>query len=230
MLRELVSVFGSSDPLRLMGDNFSRMLKLTNELNLTASKLFFTEIQGDGESERKLLWDGDVEVNKLEQTIRRQIITHLSVPGNEADVPYCLLLMSLVKDVERLGDYAKNLSEITKIHPGPIPLGRLFDGLLSIRRGTENIFAALPGVFESAAYDEALERIRAGRRNSLQCERFIAEVGGSVMDAATTAALILGARYYKRTNGHLLNVYSGVVVPLDKVDYFDDSSVVQSYA
>ena len=71
-----------------------------------------------------------------------------------------------------------------------------------------------------------MERIREGLRNSRQCERFIAEVGGSVMDAATTAALILGARYYKRTNGHLLNVYSGVVMPLDKVDYFDDSSAV----
>lgn len=226
MLRELVSVFGNSDPLRLMGDNFSRMLTLTNELNVTASKVFFTEVEGDGEVERKLLRDGDLEVNKLEQTIRRQIITHLSVPGNEADVPYCLLLMSLVKDVERLGDYAKNLSEIIKIHPKPLPLGRLFDELLLIRRSTENIFAALPGVFEDAEYDEALERIREGRRNSRQCERFIAEVGGSVMDAATTAALILGARYYKRTNGHLLNVYSGVVMPLDKVDYFDDSSAV----
>ena len=226
MLRELVSVFGNSDPLRLMGDNFSRMLKLTNDLNVTASKVFFTEVEGDGEVERKLLWDGDLEVNKLEQTIRRQIITHLSVPGNEADVPYCLLLMSLVKDVERLGDYAKNLSEIIKIHPNPLPLGRLFDELLSIRRSTENIFSALPGVFDNVEYDEALERIREGRRNSRQCERFIAEVGGSVMDAATTAALILGARYYKRTNGHLLNVYSGVVMPLDKVDYFDDSSVV----
>ena len=56
MLRELVSVFGNSDPLRLMGDNFSRMLTLTNELNVTASKVFFTEVEGDGEVERCLLY------------------------------------------------------------------------------------------------------------------------------------------------------------------------------
>ena len=46
MLRELVSVFGNSDPLRLMGDNFSRMLKLTNDLNVTASKVFFKSTNG----------------------------------------------------------------------------------------------------------------------------------------------------------------------------------------
>ena len=41
------------------------------------------------------------------------------------------------------------------------------------------------------------------------------------MDAGATTAFILGTRYYERIGGHLLNVLSGVVMPLDKVDYYD---------
>ena len=88
MLRELISMFGVSDPLREMGGNFNRMLARTQSLNLTALQLYFGKIDGSGEDERATLFEQDAQVNALEQTIRRQVITHLSVPGTEADVPY----------------------------------------------------------------------------------------------------------------------------------------------
>ena len=47
-------------------------------------------------------------------------------------------------------------------------------------------------------------------------------------DAATTTALILGTRYYKRIGGHVLNVLSRVVVPLDEVDYYDEDGASPS--
>jgi hypothetical protein len=47
-------------------------------------------------------------------------------------------------------------------------------------------------------------------------------VAGSAYDAATTTSLVLGARYYKRIESHLLNVLSGVVMPLHKLDYYDE--------
>ena len=46
-------------------------------------------------------------------------------------------------------------------------------------------------------------------------------------DAGKTTALVLGARYYKRIGGHLLNVLSSVVMPLHKVDYYDEDEVKQ---
>lgn len=133
-------MFGVSDPLRDMGENFNRMLVLTHSLNLTASQIYFNEIDGNGEPERATLFEQDAKVNALEQTIRRQIITHLSLPGNEADVPYSLLLMTLVKDVGRLGDYGKNLAQLAEIRHGIFPLGTELDELLPIRRGVERIF------------------------------------------------------------------------------------------
>ena len=34
--------------------------------------------------------------------------------------------------------------------------------------------------------------------------------------------MVLGARYYKRIESHLLNILSGVVMPLHKLDYYDE--------
>ncbi len=56
-----------------------------------------------------------------------------------------------------------------------------------------------------------------------RCDRLVKAVGRSNYDAATTTAFILGARYYKRIGGHVLNVLSSVVMPLDKVDYYDEN-------
>ena len=71
MLRELISMFGVSDPLRDMGENFNRMLVLTHSLNLTVSQIYFNEIDGNGEPERATLLEQDAKVNALEQSIRR---------------------------------------------------------------------------------------------------------------------------------------------------------------
>ena len=35
-------------------------------------------------------------------------------------------------------------------------------------------------------------------------------------------AVTLGTRFYKRIGAHLLNILSGVVMPLHKLDYYDE--------
>jgi hypothetical protein len=50
----------------------------------------------------------------------------------------------------------------------------------------------------------------------------IGKVTRSGYDAATATSLVLGVRYYKRIGSHLLNVLSGVVMPLHKLDYYDE--------
>jgi phosphate uptake regulator len=204
-----------------MGHNFGLMLELTLEMNLAAGHIFFGESRGDAESKR--IHERDAEVNALERTIRRQVLTHLAVPGNEADTPYSLLLMSLVKDVERLGDYAKNLSELVEIRPEPLPSGPELEELQAIRHGVEHTFRSVSEVFAESNKDEAMELIRHGREVARRCDRLVMAIGHSDYDAATTTTFILGTRYYKRIGGHVLNVLSSVVMPLDRVDYYDEN-------
>ncbi len=48
----------------------------------------------------------DQKVNRLEREIRRELVVHASVFGG-IQSPAVLVYMSVVKDIERVGDYAK---------------------------------------------------------------------------------------------------------------------------
>lgn len=220
MLRELISIFRADNPLGRMGDNFAKMLSLTQDQIIRAGQIFFSKPPSP--EERTRIYKQDVKVNKLERKIRKQVIAHLSVAGNAADVPYSLLLMSLVKDVERIGDYAKNLAETLDVSGVILPDDDTVAELREIRDGVEGVFEAVAEVFARSDEEEAVELIRQGRDMSHRCDALIDRIAKSDYDAATTVAVTLGTRFYKRIGAHLLNILSGVVMPLHKLDYYDE--------
>ena len=222
MLQELLRIFRGDDPLSKVADDFALMLNLTREMSHSAGQIFFGEAHDENAQDR--VHKTDAEVNELERVIRRSLMTHLAIPGNSADAPYSLLLMSLVKDVERLGDYAKNLSEIVEIGPDVLPEGAELDELQLIRRSVESAYQACANVVLSSRQGEAVALIQQGRETARRCDGLITTIGRGDHDAATTTAFILGTRYYKRINAHVLNVLSSVVMPLDKIDYFENNT------
>jgi phosphate uptake regulator len=224
MLRELISILRSRDPLSDLTENFTTMLKKAQEAVVRAGDIFF-----EGTNDPKVrgrIYALDVEVNKLERDIRMQVISHLSLGLSSSDLPYCLLLTSLVKDVERIGDYAKNLSELGDLGKCSLPDDDLVAELREIRAGVESAFERLAGVFSASDRESALEMIQHGKAIGQQCESLIRRIAqNDTYDACTVAALVLGARFYKRIGGHVLNVLSSVVMPLHKVDYFDEDEL-----
>lgn len=224
MFRELLSIFRSKDVLAEMGENFARMLQLAHEMTLTAGSVFFGK--KIPQQERDYLYQQDIRVNQSERSIRKQVVAHLSIQGNRLDVPYCLLLMSLVKDVERLGDYAKNILELADVGPDQFPEDEVVTELQSIRQGVEDLFEAALKILSSSESDQALRLIREGREIAQRSDGLIESIARANYDASTTTALVLGTRYYKRIGGHLLNVISSVVMPLHKVDYFDEDEIL----
>ena len=223
MLHEFLTIFRSKNPMTAITKNFSQMLNLTHDMTLCASDIFFgRECTPD---DRKSIYEQDIQVNQLQRTIRKQIITHLSIEGNIPDVRYCLLLMSLVKDVERLGDYAKNILKLTDFRPQRLPDGDIGNELRAIRQEITNAFEITREVFISLEKDRALRLIQDGRGISHRSDALIERIARARYESDATTALVLGARYYKRIEGHLLNLLSSVVMPLHKVDYFDEDEI-----
>lgn len=220
MFRELIRIFRGDNPLGRMGDNFTKMLGLARDQTIRAGQIFFSKPASP--EERTQIYKQDVKVNKLERKIRKQVIAHLSVAGNSADVPYSLLLMSLVKDVERIGDYAKNLAETLDVSGAILPDDDTVAELREIRNGIESTFEAVAEVFAQSDEEEAVALIRQGRDMSHRCDALIDRIAKGDYDAATTVAVTLGTRFYKRIGAHLLNILSGVVMPLHKLDYYDE--------
>lgn len=203
-----------------MTAEFNTMLETIQQMVVKAGRLYL-DASGDGES-RSELYEIDVQVNKMERRIRKRIIAHLSLQGAAVDLPHCLLLMSLVKDAERLGDYAKNIAEIRDLHPGMLPAGDLLNEIGEIRFAVESIFDNLAEVFNTSDRDRAIEFIQAGRLLTQRADALLQGISRSSHEASVVTALVLGARYYKRTAGHLLNILSSVVMPLHKLDYYDE--------
>jgi len=223
MLEELLSVFRGSDPLRAMAKNFEEMLALTCDMTSSAGDMLFKG--STTPQERTELYARDVRVNQLQREIRKQVVAHLSLPGHRPDVAYSLLLISLVKDVERIGDYTKNLAEVTDIRPGPPPDDEITAELQEIRLEVEGAFKALLTVFAASNRARAVELIRQGRDAAHRCDALIARIARSDYDASTTAAMVLATRYYKRIGGHTLNVLSSIVMPIHKIDYYDEDEI-----
>jgi phosphate uptake regulator len=225
MLRQLLSIFRTDDSLGFMGNLFAEMLERANDLTLKAGTIYFGEPAAP--DERAAIYKQDIEINKLERRIRKRVIAHLSIPGNSASAPYCLLLMSLVKDVERIGDYAKNLAEVPDFHPTILPNDELAGELRSIGSSIEHAFSAAREVFATSDHERAVTLIRGGRDIAHRCDTLVTRIARSTHDAATVTALVLGARFYKRIGGHVLNVLSSVVMPLHKLDYYDEDALPQ---
>ena len=228
MLNALLSIFRSEDPLREIGSKFAEMLKLTCEMALTAGEGFFEKTIS--QEERGEIYKKDLKVNQLERKIRKMAVAHLSIARNSPHLPYYLLLISLVKDVERLGDYAKNLNEVLDIYDGDLPDDEIVAELRQIRTNVEETFQASSQVFEKSDNERALELIHQGKNVARRADALVTRIAQSDYPSALATALALTTRYYKRFGGHLLNVLTSVVMPLHKVDYYDEDEIPKEEA
>jgi phosphate uptake regulator len=138
--------------------------------------------------------------------------------------------MSLVKDVERIGDYAKNLSEVRDYHPAALPEDDIAGEMREIRLGIEQAFAEISSVFEVSDHERAVELIREGRDLTRRCDAVVGRVARSDYSASTATSVVMGARFYKRIGAHVLNVLSSVVMPLHKLDYYDEKRLAEAAA
>jgi phosphate transport system protein len=223
--KELFSVFKSARPIDSASKDFARMLALAQEMVLEASAVYWGRAYSA--RERTALYRKDVEVNKLQRRVRKQLVAH--VTNTECrHVAYAMLIMSLAKDVERIGDYAKNLVELVDMGSEGLPEDENTRELAQIRDATEELVRSAADVFLESEEDAATELTIEGRNTAKRCDKLISSIAEANYEGATTVVLALGARFYKRIGGHVLNLLSGVIMPLHKLDYFDDRLISET--
>ncbi|MCF7909924.1 MAG: hypothetical protein K9L58_05370, partial [Candidatus Omnitrophica bacterium] len=117
MFKNLLQFWRGKDFLNQVLDEFKNMLDDTHRMfDSVCRRLINNEKEGELKDN---IYSLDKKVNNLEKDIRKRIIEHLAIQPS-VDLPTSLLLMSVVKDAERLGDYAKNLFEVTNVLNGPL--------------------------------------------------------------------------------------------------------------
>ena len=118
---------------------------------------------------REAVFTRDQDINRLLRSLRGNIVTHLSVNRN-ADIAACLALMSIAKDAERIGDYCKNLYEVTEhgdFGQSPSPYQ---ERIRQIPGEVEKIFDLVRAAFQNSDTKEAKVAIKAADAVRAACD------------------------------------------------------------
>jgi phosphate transport system protein len=201
--------------LEKMRAEFGQMLDAGRHIFDTAANAFLGGT--DLEVIRQNLFDTDLRINRAEQQIRREIVVHATVHG-AAEFPPCLVLMSVVKDAERVGDYAKNIFDLAELAPHP-PTGEHRDRLVKLKDRISQVMATCREIFDSHAPDQAADLIRQSQGIEDLCDEQVRRLVGDEEPVDLAAAYVLAYRYFKRVVSHIRNVASSVVEPIDKLDF-----------
>lgn len=169
------------------------------------------------ETIRDDLFATDRRINRTEQELRRKLVVHGAVHG-ATHFPHLLVLMSLAKDAERIGDYAKNLFDLAVARPW---LGNDDDRreLIALKDRISRVLVRSKALYEQ-------EDASAARAFLAECHE-IEDVCDARIEAAVShegnnaAGLALACRYFKRVVSHASNVITSLVMPLDKLDFYD---------
>ena len=155
--------------------------------------------------------------DQAEQRIRRHIVVHASVAG-PADMPACLMYMSVAKDAERVADLSKNIFGIAEV-AGVAPAGAVREDMADIRDLISPMVTEAARIFADDDPDAAEQFIERARRLQERSRSRITELLAGGGDPLQPAASVLTYRQFSRIVANLLNVVSAVVVPLDRLDY-----------
>ena len=165
----------------------------------------------------------DQKINECEKEVRRKVLEHLSINPKQ-DLGSSLILITVVKDLERIGDYVKNIAELAHRHPRKLPRNVYTKELIEIRNRMSVILKDSLKVFKQADVKKAKEYYKFYREVTEKADTMIEiimeEKEMKVRDAVMSA---LFSRYLKRIAAHLGNILTTIINPFHLVGYgFDD--------
>jgi phosphate uptake regulator len=163
-------------------------------------------------------------VNRYEQKVRRKVLKHLAITGGVNIIPG-LILTSIVIDVERIGDYTKNIMDLAEAHPKKLTCGSFEADIAKIEAKVEQLFGQVIPVFKETDKEKARSLIQDHWWILKRCDEILSTLISdgdpelSVSDAVSTGVY---ARYLKRITAHLINIASSVVNPFEGIGFHPD--------
>lgn len=164
----------------------------------------------------------DDRVDEGERMVRRTVLEHLSL-NPEQDLVASLVLVSLVQDAERVGDFARGLGELLPLAQQPRE-GPFRDELKEIVAEIRPLFAMTEEAFreddEALAHKVVAKHREVKRRLSAYTEKVAESDLGADMAVVYSGA----ARILRRVGAHLSNICSSVIQPYDRMRHGDEDA------
>ena len=164
----------------------------------------------------------DKKINSFERDVRRKVMTHLAISGSK-DLGSGLILTSVVIDIERIGDYTKNIYDLAVNHPKKLVGGSFEDKLSTIENNTKEYFNQTIDTFKSQDIDSARNLMQNYKEEISQVSESIVKgiISGKENDlnSSQAASVVLYSRYLKRIAAHSRNLISSIVNPFERIGY-----------
>lgn len=210
---------GGSSAVEGVESTLVQMLLDGREVFDTATDALF----GGGKSKetKREVRSTDRHINVAQQDVRRELMIHASVQDT-VDLPLVLAYMSTVKDAERIGDYAKNVYDLVKYGadfenaPDREELSGYRDRVSHLIGEAAEAFAARDTEHAQRLINKAdgfLDDYDAQVKAAYRWE-------GTASDAVSRA---LYFRFLKRITAHVMNFLTSLVMPVDRLDYYDEA-------
>jgi phosphate transport system protein len=216
--KEIYEIWRRESSLKQALNDSHTMLERTGRMFHESVKSLRESDQGEIEID---IYEEDQVVNRYQQDVRRKVLRHLAITGGVNVVPG-LILTSIVVDIERIGDYTKNITELAVAHPKKLRAGKYEEDVARIESVVASIFDEIVPVLKNTD-QEAARRLLSDpvwiRKRCDQIDLELIQGQDPSLGAGDAVAVALYVRYLKRIASHLSNILSSVVNPFERIGY-----------
>jgi len=218
MMKAILDIFKKADLLQQSFDASIEMLETCYKMFEASSRSLRTSEAGEIDLDVHV---EDSKINQYERDIRRKVLVHLTTTPAR-DLVFGLILVSIVIDIERIGDYCKNIKELAVAHPTKLR-GSEFEKVVSeLEKEVNDRFKRLIIAFRNTDSESARELMRGHRDITRKCDEIIKcmmQENCTKMSNSDAVTITLYVRYLKRVSAHITNVASGIVNPFDRIGF-----------
>ncbi len=163
----------------------------------------------------------DDTIDENERMVRRSVLEHLAIDPKH-DLVASLVLVSMVQDAERIGDFARGMGELTALAKSPRQ-GPFCDALKEVVTQLRPLFQVGEESFLQDDAAKARHVMAEHQELKGRLRDFEARVADSDLSADMAVVYAGGARILRRISSHLSNIASSVVNPYDRIRSGDES-------
>ena len=167
------------------------------------------------------LYATDKAINELHREVRREMIVHSAVNSRNLDIPLLLSYMTMSKDIERIGDYCKNLFEIAETG-NTFTKGDDLDDYIDLRNDIGKLIVYLQSCLALDDESKVQDLITLGSSISSNIDTKITELLENKESIQYPVATTLFYRYLKRIVSHIVNAATALIMPTDQIDHLDE--------
>ena len=220
VFKDLVTIWNSEDSLSQAWKSSNEMLHLSHEMfNDSVNALR----SGEKNKVIKSIKLRDEEINQYHRDIRKKVVTYYSVSKDVTNINSGLVLINMVVDIERVGDYTKNILDLAKYYPKKLRSEKVSEDLKIIEQAVIERFQNTVKAVEEMDEIAAKELIKSYRSDlgKLSDNLVASSISGDLKigEEHMASSMVLYARYLKRIGAHLKNITSVVINPLESIGY-----------